>query len=160
MLPIGSTKRNTNVTLSQFLLPFFSFHWSAMSGPVQRLLDSLKAAIDGIPPGVVAGRRDGPLAKYLTPKLSKDNPPTEIFPYDAEDGAYSSFNIEWEHVFQAKSRDEPLSAKFPLVCRGKHGLILAHAWASHYAGLESTTATDLDMIQLRVEALLRLIPAA
>ncbi|KAJ7903255.1 hypothetical protein B0H13DRAFT_1882099 [Mycena leptocephala] len=72
----------------------------------------------------------------------------------------ASFNIEWEHVFQAKSRDEPLSAKFPLVCRGKHGLILAHAWASHYAGLESTTATDLDMIRLRVEALLRLIPAA
>ncbi|KAJ7861660.1 hypothetical protein B0H14DRAFT_2575792 [Mycena olivaceomarginata] len=79
------------------------------------LLNALQAAIDSIPPGVVAGTRHGLLAKCLTPTLSDDDPPVEIFPYDIADGAYKSFSTQWECVFQAKSISEPLSAKFPLV---------------------------------------------
>jgi hypothetical protein len=29
------------------------------------------------------------------------------------------------------------------MCRGKHGLILAHAWAAHYAGVVGTNEQDL-----------------
>ncbi|KAJ7788737.1 hypothetical protein B0H14DRAFT_3892262 [Mycena olivaceomarginata] len=121
---------------------------------------SRRLLIHSIPPGIVAGTRHGLLAKCLTPKLSDDDPPVEIFPYDTADGAYNSFSTQWERVFQAKSISEPLSSKFPLVCRGKHGLILAHAWASHYVNLTSATAEDIGMIIPRLEALLLLIPAA
>ncbi|KAJ7845599.1 hypothetical protein B0H14DRAFT_3454866 [Mycena olivaceomarginata] len=58
------------------------------------LLNALQAAIDSIPPGVVAGTRHGLLAKCLTPKLSDDDPPVEIFPYDTADGAYNSFSTQ------------------------------------------------------------------
>ncbi|KAF7378021.1 Reverse transcriptase-RNase H-integrase [Mycena sanguinolenta] len=124
------------------------------------LLDALKAAIDSIPPGFVAGTRHGPLAKYLTPEMSNDDPSVEIFPHDPENGAYYSFSTEWERVFQAKSASEPLEAKFPLVCRGKHGLILAYAWASHYVNLQSVKDAEIEMMVPRLEALLVLIPAA
>ncbi|KAJ7323236.1 hypothetical protein DFH08DRAFT_874755 [Mycena albidolilacea] len=124
------------------------------------LLSQLKAAIDNIPDGIAAGRRDGLLAKTLTPKYTDDDPPIAVFPSDAKDGNYAAFSNQWERVFQLKSSTDLPESKYPLVCRGKHGLILAHAWATHYLTLDSVTASDVEMMLPRVEALLRLIPAA
>jgi hypothetical protein len=125
-----------------------------------KLLTDLKAAIDNIPDGIAAGRRDGLLAKNLTPKYTDDTPPIAIFPSDEKDGNYAAFSNQWERVFQLKSSTDLPESKYPLVCRGKHGLILAHAWATHYLTLDSATAGDITMMLPRVEALLRLIPAA
>ncbi|KAK6988651.1 reverse transcriptase-RNase H-integrase [Favolaschia claudopus] len=124
-----------------------------------QLLRDLKAAIEAMPPGMKSGQRDGDLARYLTPKLSKDDPPVEIFPSDG-DGAYSCFSTQWERVFQSKSSTEPLDAKFHLVCRGSKGLILAYTWAEHYVMLETMTDGDIEMIIPRLESLLVLISSA
>ncbi|KAJ7351399.1 hypothetical protein DFH08DRAFT_806120 [Mycena albidolilacea] len=105
-----------------------------------KLLTDLKAAIDNIPDGIAAGRRDGLLAKNLTPKYTDDTPPIAIFPSDEKDGNYAAFSNQWERVFQLKST--------------------SHAWATHYLTLDSTTAGNIAMMLPRVEALLRLIPAA
>ncbi|KAJ7780421.1 hypothetical protein B0H14DRAFT_3586180 [Mycena olivaceomarginata] len=123
------------------------------------LLSQLNAAIKNIPDGIAAGRRDRLLAKNLTPKYTDDDPPIAMFPPDAKDGNYAAFSIQWECVFQLKSGTDLPKSKYPLVCCGKHGLILVHAWAMHYLTLDSTTASDVEMMLPRVEALLPLIPA-
>ncbi|KAJ7676361.1 hypothetical protein B0H17DRAFT_1238116 [Mycena rosella] len=94
-------------------------------------LGRLRAAIDGLPASIRTGRRDGPLVKYLTPALSKDDEPQPVFP-SHKDG--------------------------PLVSRGKHGLILAYTWAAHYAPL--VAPDELFLVELRIQTLLALITAA
>ncbi|KAJ7875777.1 hypothetical protein B0H14DRAFT_3437023 [Mycena olivaceomarginata] len=111
-----------------------------------KLLTELKAAIDNIPNGIAAGRRDGLLVKNLTPNIPMTTPPITIFPLDEKDGDYAAFSNQWERVFQLKSSTDLTESKYPLVCCGKHGLILAHAWATHYLTLDSATADDIDMM--------------
>ncbi|KAJ7744815.1 hypothetical protein B0H14DRAFT_3167475 [Mycena olivaceomarginata] len=91
------------------------------------LLSPLKAA------GIAAGRRDGLLAKTLTPKYTDDDPPVAVLPSDAKDGNYAAFSNQWERVFQLKSSTDLPESKYPF---------------------------DVEMMLPRVEALLRLIPAA
>lgn len=122
---------------------------------VEDALRRLLNAINSLPASCVAGRRDGPLAEYLSPTvtLSADNEPTTVFPTH-EEGPYYAFNRHWERVFQ-KHPSDPSAKLHSLVSRGKHGIILAHAWAAHYATV--VPATDLPMIKLRVEQLLQSI---
>ncbi|KAJ7868101.1 hypothetical protein B0H14DRAFT_3441495 [Mycena olivaceomarginata] len=63
---------------------------------------------------------------------------------------------QWEHVFQ-KLPTDPDDELTTLVRRGRgrNGLILAHDWAAHYATV--VTAGEKNLIQLRVQTLLRLI---
>ncbi|KAF7354492.1 hypothetical protein MVEN_01138500 [Mycena venus] len=76
--------------------------------------------------------------------------------HDTIDGLYFIFNAQWERVFQ-KLPGQPDNKLTNLVAygRGKHGLILAHAWAAHYATV--VTPAERDLIQLRVQSLLKLI---
>ncbi|KAJ6580783.1 hypothetical protein B0H19DRAFT_1251081 [Mycena capillaripes] len=99
-----------------------------------------------------SGRRDDPLRKYLTPGLTKGDNPKPAFP-SHKDGAYFVFNQEWERVFQ-KQPGDPDDKLQKLVShgRGKHGLILAHGWAEHYAAVAEPDERNL--IQLRVQTLL------
>ncbi|KAJ6576762.1 hypothetical protein B0H10DRAFT_1963395 [Mycena sp. CBHHK59/15] len=97
------------------------------------LLEQLLNEIEKLPASFRSGRRDGPLAKYLTPALLKDKNPVAIYPTHP-DGPNAAFSQQWERVFQLKS-GETLADKYGLVCRGKHGLALAHAWATHYVAL-------------------------
>ncbi|KAJ7674258.1 hypothetical protein B0H17DRAFT_1208162 [Mycena rosella] len=69
-------------------------------------LGRLRAAIDGLPASIRTGRRDGPLVKYLTPALSKDDEPQPVFPSHT-DGPYCAFNQEWERAFQKKPGEPP-----------------------------------------------------
>ena len=96
-------------------------------------LKALLTAIEGLPPSFQSGRRSDPLGTYLTPGLSDDGDPKPVFPVD-EDGPYGTFNTAWERVFQKcpSDADDKLK-KLVHHGRGKHGLILAHAWAEHYA---------------------------
>ncbi|KAF7370112.1 Reverse transcriptase-RNase H-integrase [Mycena sanguinolenta] len=117
-------------------------------------LKELMASIDKLPASCLTGRRDGPLATYLTPGIStSDKDPKPIFPSSSE-GAYHSFNKEWERVFQLRPNN-PAEKVASLVCRGKHGLILAHAWAEHYA--PRVNESERVLVQLRVQRLIALI---
>ncbi|KAJ7810200.1 hypothetical protein B0H13DRAFT_2384731 [Mycena leptocephala] len=91
-------------------------------------LDKLLVAINSLPASCLTGRRDGPLANL-----------------------YFSFNRKWERAFQKKPGDPPNKIQ-TLMCCGKHGLILANAWAAHDAGVVGIDEQDL--IQNRVQALL------
>ncbi|KAF7348260.1 Reverse transcriptase-RNase H-integrase [Mycena sanguinolenta] len=117
-------------------------------------LKELMASIDKLPASCLTGRRDGPLATYLTPGIStSDKDPKPIFPSSSE-GVYHSFNKEWERVFQIRPNN-PAEKVASLVCRGKHGLILAHAWAEHYA--PRVNESERVLVQLRVQRLIALI---
>jgi hypothetical protein len=71
--------------------------------------------------------------KLLTElKVATDDPPIPIFPLDEKNGDYAAFSNKWERVFQLKRSTDLPESKYPLVCHSKHGLILAHAWATHY----------------------------
>jgi hypothetical protein len=117
---------------------------------LQEDLDKFLAAINSLPPSCLTGRRDGPLAKYLSPGLTKDADPKPTFPCYS-DGQYFTFNSQWENVFQKKPGDPPDKMR-TLMSRGKHGLILAHAWAAHYARV--VEANERELIQIRVQAVL------
>ncbi|KAF7296753.1 Reverse transcriptase-RNase H-integrase [Mycena indigotica] len=125
--------------------------------PVADDLQKLADAIEALPAAFRAGRRDGPVAKYLTPKLSgnEDDPEPE-YP-TGPDGIYATFNKPWERVFQVRAGQEP-SERLQLVSRGKYGLSLAHAWAKHYAGIASEDEKVL--IQLRIQQLVTLVESA
>ncbi|KAJ7491842.1 hypothetical protein B0H11DRAFT_2008061 [Mycena galericulata] len=118
-------------------------------------LKTLLNAIKSLPDSTQNGRRDGPLGKHLTPDLTKDDNPQPVFPTH-EDGPYYVFNMRWERVFQ-KQPGDPDNKLEKLVShgRGKHGLLLAHAWAEHYAGV--VKSDERDLIQLRVQTLLSFI---
>ncbi|KAJ7698156.1 hypothetical protein B0H16DRAFT_1837813 [Mycena metata] len=118
-------------------------------------LEKLRAAIDGLPPSCHSGRRDGPLAEYLMPKLSSttEENPQLVFP-TSSDGPYSTFIKQWERVFQKKPTDPSDKLQRPM-CRGKHGLILAYSWAAHYATVVGPDERDL--VLMRVQQLLRII---
>jgi hypothetical protein len=73
---------------------------------VQEDLDKLLAAINSLPVSSLTGRRDGPLAKCLSPGLTKGDDPKLTFPCYS-DGLYFSFNREWERAFQKKPGDAP-----------------------------------------------------
>ncbi|KAJ7208957.1 hypothetical protein GGX14DRAFT_395584 [Mycena pura] len=120
-------------------------------------LKALLTAIEGLPPSFQSGRRSDPLGTYLTPGLSDDGDPKPVFPVD-EDGLYGTFNTAWERVFQKcpSDADDKLK-KLVHHGRGKHGLILAHAWAEHYATV--VTSDERALIQLRAQTLLALIRA-
>jgi hypothetical protein len=122
---------------------------------IEEDLKALEAAINNLPTSHRSGSRKGPLGKYLTPGQSKGDDPKPVFPA-AKDGAYQAFNEGWEHVFQ-KLPSDPDDKLTRLVShgRGKHGLILAHAWADHYATIAKPDERHL--IQLRVQSLLNLI---
>ncbi|KAJ7042300.1 hypothetical protein C8F04DRAFT_1176457 [Mycena alexandri] len=59
-------------------------------------------------------------------------------------------NERWEHVFQRLPADPPDKLQ-RLICRGKHGLILAYSWAAHYATVVGRDEKDL--VQMRVQQL-------
>jgi hypothetical protein len=127
----------------------------AASTLIDKDLETLLTAIRNLPASAQSGRRNDPLGKYLTPGQTKGDNPRPVFP-SHKDGAYFVFNHEWEHVFQ-KQPGDPDDKLQKLVShgRGKHGLILAHAWARHYATVAKPDERDL--IQLRVQTLLNLI---
>ncbi|KAJ7679850.1 hypothetical protein B0H17DRAFT_1206356 [Mycena rosella] len=118
-------------------------------------LQTLLTAINNLSPSSRSGRRDDPLGKYLPPGLTKGNDPKPAFPTH-KDSTYVAFNREWGRVFQRQPGDpDDKLQKLVSHGRGKHGLILAHAWANHYA-----TAVKPDermMVQLRVQTLINLI---
>ncbi|KAJ7906492.1 hypothetical protein B0H13DRAFT_1880554 [Mycena leptocephala] len=103
-------------------------------------LVTLLAAINNLPASSKSGHRD---AKYLTPGLTKGNDPKPVFPGR-------------EHVFQ-KLASQPADKFTKLMAygHGKHGLILAQAWAAQYATV--VTSMERDLVQLRVQSLLKLI---
>ncbi|KAJ7026446.1 hypothetical protein C8F04DRAFT_1268083 [Mycena alexandri] len=79
-----------------------------------------------------------------------------VFPVDKQNGAYYSFNNLWENVFQKRPEDDPDKLeKVVSNGHGKHGLILAHAWATHYGSV--VRPDERGLVQLRVQNLLRLI---
>ncbi|KAJ7357972.1 hypothetical protein DFH08DRAFT_437576 [Mycena albidolilacea] len=127
----------------------------AASTSIDKDLETLLTAIQNLPASAQSGRRNDPLGKYLTPGQTKGNNPRSVFP-SHKDGAYFVFNHEWEHVFQ-KQPGDPDDKLQKLVSHGhgKHGLILAHAWARHYATVAKPD--ERDRIQLRVQTLLNLI---
>ncbi|KAK7045126.1 reverse transcriptase-RNase H-integrase [Favolaschia claudopus] len=118
-------------------------------------LETLRQAVDNLPQAYLSGRRDGLVAKHLTPGISKGNDPKPVFPSIKKD-AYAVFNLHWERVFQRLPGD-PTNKFSDLVLygRGSKGLILAHAWAAHYASIAK--GGERDLIQLRVQSLLTLI---
>ncbi|KAJ7025223.1 hypothetical protein C8F04DRAFT_1400747 [Mycena alexandri] len=119
-------------------------------------LASLLAAINNLPASFRSGRRNDPLGKNLTPGLTKGNDPKPVFPVDKQNGAYYCFNNLWENVFQKRPEDDPDKLeKVVSNGRGKHGLILAHAWATHYGSV--VRPDERGLVQLRVQNLLRLI---
>ncbi|KAF7346736.1 Reverse transcriptase-RNase H-integrase [Mycena sanguinolenta] len=127
----------------------------ATSTSIDEDLETLHTAIKNLPASAQSGRHDNPLAKFLTPGLTKGDDPKPDFPTH-KDGAYLIFNQQWEHVFQKKPGD-PDNKLENLVSRGrgKHGLILAHAWAAHYTTV--VEPGERELIQLRVQTLLNLI---
>ncbi|KAJ7312785.1 hypothetical protein DFH08DRAFT_821949 [Mycena albidolilacea] len=137
----------------------FSITCGRINGPVARPedLEALLTAIKNLPAAAQSRRRHDPAGKYLTPGLTKGDNPEPTFP-SHKDGPYAVFNEQWECVFQLQRQPgDPDNKLEKLVShgRGKHGLILAHAWATHYA-----TVVKLDeeiLIQLRVKTLLNLI---
>ncbi|KAJ7214968.1 hypothetical protein GGX14DRAFT_392236 [Mycena pura] len=139
----------------------FFFLITSTTGMAQQTLDgdlkALLTAIEGLPPSFQSGRRSDPLGTYLTPGLSDDGDPKPVFPVD-EDGLYGTFNTAWERVFQKcpSDADDKLK-KLVHHGRGKHGLILAHAGAEHYATV--VTSDERALIQLRAQTLLALIRA-
>jgi hypothetical protein len=118
-------------------------------------LDTLLTAIKNLPAAAQSGRRHDPAGKHLTPGLTKGDNPEPAFP-SHKDGPYAVFNEQWERVFQRQPGD-PADKLEKLVShgRGKHGLILAHAWATHYATV--VKPDEKILIQLRVQTLLNLI---
>jgi hypothetical protein len=127
----------------------------AASPLIEEDLETLLTAIKNLPASAQSVRRSDPLGKYLTPGLTKGNNPESAFP-SHKDGAYFVFNHQWECVFQ-KQPGDPDDKLQKLVSRGRgmHGLILAHAWAKHYATVAKPDEKNL--IQLRVQTLLNLI---
>ncbi|KAF8215441.1 hypothetical protein K438DRAFT_1749478 [Mycena galopus ATCC 62051] len=85
--------------------------------------------------------------EVVTPGLTKGDNPKPACP-SHKDGAYFAFNQEWERMFQ-KQPGDPDDKLQKLVShgRGKHGLILAHAWNEHYATVAKPDERNL--IQLR-----------
>ena len=121
-------------------------------------LETLHTAIKNLPASAQFGRRDNPLVQYLTPGLTKCDNPKPIFPTH-KDGDYFIFNQQWMRVFQKKPGDPADKLEKLVSCgRGKHGLILAYGWAAHYATVVSPVERDL--IQLRIQTLLKLIIAS
>jgi hypothetical protein len=103
------------------------------STSIDKDLETLLTAIKNLPAFAQSGRRDDPLGKYLTPGLTKGDNPKPACP-SHKDGAYFAFNQEWERAFQKKPGDpDDKLQKLVSHGRGKHSLILAHAWAEHYA---------------------------
>ncbi|KAJ7601805.1 hypothetical protein B0H17DRAFT_1190023 [Mycena rosella] len=78
--------------ISPFLLPLIH-GCAAKYSKNGQLVGDLKVAIYALPDsdGIQAGRRDGPLAKYLTRPLSDDPEPVVLFSFNADDGAHAAF---------------------------------------------------------------------
>ncbi|KAJ7859610.1 hypothetical protein B0H14DRAFT_2577042 [Mycena olivaceomarginata] len=125
------------------------------STSIDKDLETLLTAIKNLPTFAQSGRRDDPLGKYLTPGLTKGNNPKPACP-SHKDGAYFAFNQEWERAFQKQPGDPDDKLQKPVSHgRGKHGLILAHACAEHYATVAKPDERNL--IQLRVQTLRNLL---
>ncbi|KAF7290227.1 hypothetical protein MIND_01336300 [Mycena indigotica] len=114
-----------------------------------RLVD-LEKAINNLPEQSRTGCRDAPIAKHLAPST---NDGVIVYPTH-EEGPYYAFNRGWERVF-SKKPNEPATGLYPLITRGRHGVILAHSWAKHFAA--EVEADQKQLILLRVEQLLLLI---
>jgi hypothetical protein len=81
------------------------------------------------------------------------------FSHRTQRTVYGAFSTQWECILQAKSPTELPEAEFHLVCRSKHGLILAYDRVIRYLTASSATAAEIDTL-LRLEALIRLISLA
>jgi hypothetical protein len=126
------------------------------------LLEALKSAIDAIPDAVINGRRDGPLASYLSPKLTTDEPPRTIFPScsNPDDSSYEISTRNGSGFYSSRETTPHLQNIISFVAADMvlSGLILAHTWAAHYIGKATAKEDSLDLFRLRLETLLALIP--
>jgi hypothetical protein len=76
------------------------------------------------------------------------------FSHRSQRTVYGAFPTQWEYILQAKSPTELPEAEFHLVCRSKHGLILAYDRAIRYLTANSATAAEIDTMLPRLEALI------
>jgi len=104
---------------------------------IQGLVDKLHAAIDDLPAGLLAGSRTGPLARHLSPKTPATSNSPAIFatPTDEDlESNYAVFNRAWERAFKPLGGDNSQEIR-AVISRGKHGLVLALQFLSHYLPL-------------------------
>ncbi|KAG2110208.1 uncharacterized protein F5147DRAFT_651863 [Suillus discolor] len=105
-------------------------------------LADLQSAITGLPGSLPEAAEDGPISHHL-----------HDLSVDEDEGPFYSFNRAWERVFQCSEEEQQ-----KLVVRGKHGIILAHNFAAHFAALPKIEQHDgLNLMNERIEVLIKLL---
>ncbi|KAG2139819.1 uncharacterized protein EDB93DRAFT_1162592 [Suillus bovinus] len=105
-------------------------------------LADLHSVIAELPGSLPEAAEDGPIGHHL-----------RDFSVDEDEGPFYSFNRAWERVFQHSENERQ-----KLVMRGRHGVILAHDFAVHFAALPNIEQHDgLVLMNERIKALIKLL---
>ncbi|KAG2133572.1 uncharacterized protein EDB93DRAFT_1174140 [Suillus bovinus] len=105
-------------------------------------LADLHSVIAELPGSLPEVAEDGPIGHHL-----------RDFSVDEDEGPFYSFNHAWERVFQHSENERQ-----KLVMRGRHGVILTHDFAVHFAALPNIEQHDgLILMNERIKALIKLL---